>query len=509
MIPLAHRLLATARATPDAIAIACGDRHTGYAALADQALRFAAMLHAGGLHAGDRVAIVLPNSLEAVVACYGCWLAGCIAVPVAPQARLRELRALLRHAGARMVVHEAGNPDAHGAADGCDPPLARVVVGGPATAVATAWDEALAVPPLAGTQGTGPTASIMYTSGTTGRPKGVCLTHANFAANVDAITTCLALGPGDSVVAVLPFHYAYGASVLHTHLAVGGRLVIERNSMFPALVADTIARERSTGFSGVASTYALLLDHAALAGHDLSSLRYITSAGGPLPDALARRVRDAFPGAGLVCMYGQTEATARLAWLPPERFDDKRGAAGQAIPGVTLEIRDEAGHPAPPGVEGEVWARGANVMAGYWNDVAASAEVLRGGWLRTGDMGWLDEDGVLFLAGRRSDMIKTGAHRVHPLEIEEVLHELPGVSGAAVVGVDDDVLGQVPKAYVVGAGRSLDARVVRAHCRARLAPHKVPRFVEFVDALPMTATGKLRRAALGEGLDREAPSRCA
>jgi long-chain acyl-CoA synthetase len=509
VIPLAQRLLTTARATPDAVAIVSGEHRVGYAALADQVGRFAAMLQARGIRGGERVAIVLPNSIEAVVACYGCWLAGCIAVPLAPQSPVRELRGLLRHAGARMLVHDAANADAHCAADGCDPPLERLVVGGgpPATAVAIAWDDALADAPPAGTHAAGTVASIMYTSGTTGSPKGVTLTHANFAANVEAIVAYLALEARDSVVSVLPFHYAYGASVLHTHLAAGARVVIEADSVFPGLVAGTIARERATGFSGVASTHALLLDHAALADHDLSSLRYITNAGSALPAVLAGRLRAAIPGAALVCMYGQTEATARLAWLPPERFDDKRGSAGRAIPGVTLEVRSDAGEPLPAGAEGEVWARGANITPGYWNDVLASAEVLRDGWLRTGDMGRMDEDGFLFLSGRRSDMIKTGAHRVHPLEVEEVLYELPGVAEAAVVGVDDDILGQVVKAYVVCDGGARDARAVRAHCRSRLAPHKVPKCVEFVDALPRTAAGKLRRAGLAGAL-REA-SRCA
>ncbi|MBJ7574512.1 class I adenylate-forming enzyme family protein [Luteimonas sp. MC1828] len=489
----------TARATPDAVAIASGVERLDYAGLADQVRRFAAMLVAQGIRSGERVAIVLPNSIEAVVACYGCWLAGCIAVPLAPQSRLRELHALLRHAGARMIVHEPDNADAQGAADRCDPPLVRIVPGGrPPSAVATGWDDAMRVAPLAESRAAGAMASIMYTSGTTGSPKGVTLTHANFAANVDAINGFLGLCAADSVVSVLPFHYAYGASVLHTHLAAGARVVLETNSMFPHLLVESMVRERPTGFSGVASNYALLLDHLARPEHDLSSLRYLTNAGGALPAAFARRLRAALPGAALIVMYGQTEATSRLAWLPAARLDEKPGSAGQAIAGVTLEVRNEAGAPLPPGRAGEVWAKGDNVMSGYWNDAMASAAVLHEGWLRTGDMGHLDDEGFLFLAGRRSDMIKTGAHRVHPLEVEEVLIELPGVVEAAVVGVDHDVLGQVVKAYVVGDGRTLDANAVRAHCRARLAAHKVPRLVEFASELPRTASGKVRRVELGD-----------
>ncbi|MBB1472352.1 AMP-binding protein [Luteimonas sp. MC1782] len=507
MIALAQRLLTTARATPDAPALVAGEHRMDYAALADQVRRFAAMLESRGIGVGERVAIVLPNSIEAVVACYGCWLAGCIAVPLASRSPTRELRPLLRHAGARMTVLEASNADAHAAVAGCDRQPATIVLGDRAPgAGATGWDEALRIAPRAGSRGAGAVASIMYTSGTTGRPKGVTLTHANFAANVDAIIAYLALDAADSAISVLPFHYAYGASVLHTHLAIGARVVIEPNPMFPRLLVETIERERPTGFPGVASSFALLLDHAALAGHDLSSLRYLTNAGGALPVALARRLREALPGAALIAMYGQTEATARLTWLPSDRLDAKPGSAGRAIAGVSLQVRDETGMPLPPGAEGEVWVRGDNVMSGYWRDAAATAAVLRDGWLRTGDIGHLDDDGFLFLAGRRSDLIKTGGHRVHPMEVEEVLHELPGIIEAAVAGVDDEVLGQVVKAWVVTDGRALDARGVRAHCRDRLAAHKVPKLVDFVGALPRTASGKVRRAVLAEPVAEGEPS---
>ena len=233
--------------------------------------------------------------------------------------------------------------------------------------------------------------------------------------------------------------------------------------------------------------------------HDLSSQRYLTQAGGAMNTTLTRRLREALPHARLFVMYGQTEATARLAWLPPERLDDKPGSAGRAIDGVRIEVRDDAGQALPLGSVGEIWAQGANVMAGYWRDPAASAVVLRDGWLRTGDMGRMDEEGFLFLSGRRSDMIKTGAHRVHPLDVEEAIAELDGVSEVAVVGIDDATLGQAIKAVVVrSAQASLDADAVKAHCRARLAGYKIPKQVEFVTNLPKTASGKVRRALLIE-----------
>jgi len=490
MRPLALRLLDTAASTPDAVAIIDGARSTTYGALAARALAFAGLVRAHGLGQGERVALVLANGVDAAAAWYGCWLAGCIVVPLGPQSTATELAACFRHCLPSLVLHGREQAGAVTAA------ITQVPGATGMACEDVADSDATRTPADAGQRARAcPQAAILYTSGTTGAPKGVTLGHANFAANVDAIVEYLQLGPSDRTVLVLPFHYAYGASVLHTHLAVGACVVLEPNLVFPHAVVDTIARTRATGFSGVPSTFTLLLERGVLAGRRLDSLRYLTQAGGAMTAATADRLRAQLPGVRLFLMYGQTEATARLTYVPPERLDERRGSVGRPVRGVTIDVRDEPGNALPAGVVGDVWARGPNVMAGYWNDPAATALVLRDGWLRTGDVGHLDEDGYLHLRGRRSDIIKSGAHRVHPLEVEEALLELPWVREAAVAGVDDALLGQVVKAWLVCDGVR-EANAVRAHCRVRLAPHKVPRQVEFVDSLPRTASGKVRRAAL-------------
>jgi acyl-CoA synthetase (AMP-forming)/AMP-acid ligase II len=218
-----------------------------------------------------------------------------------------------------------------------------------------------------------------------------------------------------------------------------------------------------------------------------------------MPGKLVRRLRDAFPNVRLFLMYGQTEATSRLTYLPPEHVDERAGSVGRALRDVEIRICRDDGSWAGPGETGEVCARGPNVMLGYWNNPEATAAVLREGWLHTGDLGHMDAEGYLYLDGRRSDMIKTGAHRVNPADVEEAIAELPWVIEAAVVGIDDDVMGQVIKAFVVVAQeqpRGEDR--IRAHCRARLAPYKVPKQVEFIGALPRTASGKVRRVQLTE-----------
>ncbi len=499
------RVADIARRHPERVAIVGDDRRIRYAEFWDEAQRFAQALRVRGLRPGERVAILLPNRIEAAVACYGCWLAGGIAAPLNVQGRARDFQAWLHHCEARHVVYEHSHGDAMDAIAAVDdsseaPPIERWPLGAqhplcpPTSADATCIDidaaERIAADDVA---------LILYTSGTTGAPKGVTLTHGNLLANASAVVGYLGLSERDSVLSILAFYYAYGASVLHTHLICGGCVVLAQNLLFPHLLMDTIARERISGFSGVPSTYALLLERVKLGDYDLSSLRYLTQAGGAMSPVLTRRMRAALPDARLFVMYGQTEATSRLTWLPPERLDEKLGSVGIPVDGVALRIAREDGSDAATGEPGEVRVRGANVMRGYWNNPEATATILHDGWLRTGDMGHLDADGYLFLAGRRSDMIKTGAHRVHPNDIEDVIVELAGVSEAAVVGIDDDVLGQVIKAFVVAPGLPLRSEnMVKAHCRERLASYKIPREIEFVSALPRTASGKVRRAALLE-----------
>jgi len=503
------RVADVVRRYPERVAMVADDRRVTYAAFWDEARRFADALRARGLQAGERVAILLPNRIEAAVACYGCWLAGGIAAPLNVQARARDFEAWLRHSDARHVVHEHNHADALDAfaaldADDARVPLQRWPIGGEHS-----LSERQTEPGIAGRQApieraperiaADDVAVLLYTSGTTGAPKGVSLTHGNLLANAEAVIRYLQLDERDSVLSILAFYYAYGASVLHTHLLSGGCVVLAQNLLFPHLLMDTIARERITGFSGVPSTFALLLERVKLADYDLSSLRYLTQAGGAMTPTLTRRLRAALPNARLFVMYGQTEATSRLTWLPPERLDEKLGSVGIPVDGVELKIAREDGSDAELGETGEVRVRGANVMRGYWNDPTATAAVMHDGWLRTGDMGRLDHDGFLWLAGRRSDMIKTGAHRVHPNDIEDVIAEMPGVSEVAVVGIDDDVLGQVIKAFVVAPGLPPHSEnQVKAHCRERLASYKIPREIAFVTALPRTASGKVRRAALLE-----------
>ena len=340
-------------------------------------------------------------------------------------------------------------------------------------------------------------AIILYTSGTTGQPKGVMLSHANLVANTRSILGYLRLTESDRVMAVLPFFYSYGNSILLTHIAIGGSLVVNRSFLYPNVILDEMQQYDVTGFSGVPSTYAILLNRSTFCERSFPSLRYLTQAGGPMAPDLADRLLRACPGVQLFIMYGQTEASARLSYLPPADLGQKAGSIGLPIPGVTLEVLDPAGSPVPPGTTGEIVASGPNIMLGYWGRPDLTAERLRDGRLWTGDLAYEDEEGYLFIVGRQSDMIKTSAHRIAPQEIEEVLLEHDLVHDVAIIGISDEMLGEAILACVVlREGVSCTEKELVLHCKALLPSFKVPKHVRFLEELPRTSSGKVKRPAL-------------
>lgn len=484
---------------PDGEAVVHVDERVTYGTLWERVGRIAGYLRKQGIQSQDRVALLMDNSAAYVASYYGILGAGGAVVALNTATKAVDLLNWVNHSGARFLFVDSRHPELESVLLGCRDRVELVsfggVIDGAADGSGILAEEGSAFAPAVVKPDD--LAAIIYTSGTTGQPKGVMLSHGNLSANVESILGYLKLTAADRIVNVLPLYYSYGNSVLHTHLAVGGTIVFEDNLVYPHRVVQRLVAERATGFSGVPSTFALLLSRVKLEESDLSSLRYLTQAGGPMPPAVTERLQRAVPHARLFVMYGQTEATARLSYLPPERLAEKMGSIGIPIPGVDLEVRLENGSLAGEGQVGEIWARGANVMSGYWQDPDTSAKVLQDGWLRTGDMAYRDADGFLFIQGRQSDMIKSGAHRIHPKEIEEAIAELDGIAEVAVVGIPDEILGQIIKAFIViRPGARLDAMSVKAHCQRRLATYKIPKQVEFAPELPRTASGKVKKFLL-------------
>lgn len=500
-----HFLREAARQRPDADAVVYKGRRVKYHELWNMVCSVADYLRSNGLKENDRVGVLVENSPEYIASYYGVLAAGGVAVGLNTAARAADIANWLEHCGARFLFSSLHHAELGEISEICASDLTIVGIGSKASGpvgISCLWSDIInnrktGEPDLSIISDvTGP-AAIIYTSGTTGSPKGVTLSHKNLLSNTQSIVEYLRLSPKDSIVCVLPFYYSYGNSVMHTHLAVGGMLVLENSFLYPHKVLEKIVEEKVTGFSGVPSTYALLLSRTKLGEYDFSGLRYMTQAGGAMAPASIRQLLEAIPSIDFYVMYGQTEATARLSYLPPDKLLDKMGSIGKAIPGVALEIRDENGSVCPPGVTGEIYARGDNIMTGYWNAPEATNNAIKNGWLSTGDLAHYDEDGYIYIDGRFTDMIKVGANRISPKEIEEKVAELDGIEELAAIGVPDKILGQIIKLFVVKTGSSeITERNILKHCKENMAPYKLPKRIEFVESLPKTASGKLQRFKL-------------
>lgn len=341
-------------------------------------------------------------------------------------------------------------------------------------------------------------AVLLFTSGTTARPKVVRLTHRNLQANTDSIIDYLSLDTTDRVMSILPFSYCFGCSLLHTHFRVGGSLVLAR-FLYPESLLDLIDATACTGIAGVPSIYQTLLRNTTFCARTLPSLRKLQQAGGKLPDALIAELVAAVPHADVFVMYGQTEATARLSYLPPDMLATKLGSIGRGIPGVDLQVVDEQGQPVAPGQVGEVVARGENISPGYLDDPDETRLKFADGVLRTGDLARVDEDGFIYIVDRHADFIKSYGHRVSSQEIEAAVLERKDIVAAAAIGVPDAVRGEAIWLYVsLSNGAAATPDDIIQFCKRRLPAHAVPREVDIVMQLPLSESGKVLKGSLRE-----------
>jgi long-chain acyl-CoA synthetase len=474
---------------PENVAVVQKGLRWTYGTLAQNAALVRERLASAGMGRGDRAIVWLENSAEYVASYLAILELGGIVVALHPRFPAEEVCRTVQHVGATaLITTDAAWTSGRQQLEGCG--LHCALVSGEAIALPGSVSVEKAPDELA---------QIVYTSGTTGQPKGVILSHSNLVANMRSILDCLRLTPEDSIAAVLPFVFVYGNSVMLTHLFSGGKLVIENNLIYPQVLVNSMRDERVTGFSGVASNYAFLLRQSDFHAENHSALRYFTCAGGAMPSELLRRVLDAFPRSEFHVMYGQTEASARLTMLPPADLQRKNGSAGLPVPGVRIKVVKEDETVVAPGEIGEIIVEGDNVMQGYWKDPASSAKTLRGGALHTGDLGYVDGEGYVYITGRNSEMIKSGAFRISPNEIEGVLYRHPDVYETGVVGVPDEMLGETVVGLVVPkAGKNPEVRDLLAHCAHHLASYKRPKTILIVKELPKSANGKILRPKLRE-----------
>ncbi len=501
-----HFLENSAKAFPDKVALIHDDVRATYQEINSKANELAIYLKAQGVITGDPVAVLLENTLEYVISYYGALKAGGIAVPFSTDVKPDGLRYLLGQVEPKVIISASAFEKILKETDLGSFPIRNLILHKPgmkwtgSLPSVASWNDLIGKEKKENPQiliDREKLASIIFTSGSTGRPKGVMLSHRNLVANVSSICEYLHLSDRDIQMVILPFFYVMGKSLLNTHFAVGGTVVINNKFTFPVAVLKQMVEERVTGFSGVPSNFAFLIHRSPLANYrdKLESLRYCSQAGGHMPRPVKEELRRVLPEhTEIFVMYGATEAGARLSYLEPDRFLDKMDSIGKAIPGVRLRVLDEEGHELPNGKIGELVASGENIMQGYWKDPEATAKALDPNGYHTGDLSYQDEEGFFYVVGRKDNLLKVGGHRVSPQETEDVLMATGELVEAVVVGVPDEILGNRLVALVTSKAKECQGEKLMGFCAARLPKHQVPSEIRFANSLPKNTSGKIDRA---------------
>jgi acyl-CoA synthetase (AMP-forming)/AMP-acid ligase II len=504
-------LEATAGRLRDATAVVDGDLTLTYSDLLAESRTFAAALAARGVRAGERVSIWMPNSWRWIVAVLGIWQAGGVLVPINTRFKGAEASDILRRGGVRLLVTVTDFLDTDYVAmlEGADlPELADIVVArGPASDATIDWDEfvGLATPDAVAEAGarrkaltTDNPSDILFTSGTTGRPKGVVMTHSRTLQVARDWVSMTGLQAGDRYLMVNPYFHMFGlkAGILAS-ITAGA-------AMYPHAVFDVdsvlrrVGSEQITVLPGAPTIYQAILDHPDRDSHDLSSLRVAVTGAADIPVALIRRIYDELPFQVVISGYGLTEAGTATGTAPADGPEEVATTVGRARPGFDIRLVDPSGSDVPEGEAGEILLRGPSVMLEYLDDLRATAATLSAdGWLRTGDIGRLDPDGLLRIVGRAKDMFIVGGFNAYPAEIENLMLGHPDISSVAVIGIPDERLGEVCMAFVVlEKDATATPEEIMGWSRDHMANYKAPRRVEILDELPINATGKVMKEEL-------------
>jgi long-chain acyl-CoA synthetase len=484
---LALNLTRTAAAHPDALACKLDDATFDYRLLDDVSARVSAMLASKGVGLGDRVAIMLPNVPHFPAVYYGVLRAGAVVVPMNVLLKGREVAYYLSDSGAKILFawHDFLEAAEQGARTAGDVKVVAVKPGEIERSIsAHEPDDGVAE------RAAEDTAVILYTSGTTGRPKGAELTHANLRRNVEVAVGLFALGVGDVIFGGLPLFHSFGQTCTMNAAVRCGAAVTLLPRFDAARALEILERDACTVFEGVPTMYGALLHHPDRDKVHLRALRVCGSGGASMPAEVLHGFERAF-GCEVLEGYGLSETSPVASFNHPDRAR-KPGSIGTPIAGVEMKLVDEGGEEVATGEIGEILIKGHNVMKGYWERPEATAEAIRDGWFATGDLAKVDDDGYFFIVDRKKELIIRGGYNVYPREVEEVLYEHPAVLEAAVVGIPHDDLGEeVGAAVALKAGESVDVEELKAFVKAQVAGYKYPRRVWLVDELPKGPTGKI------------------
>jgi long-chain acyl-CoA synthetase len=506
-VQLIHELLDNScQKYPHKIALLHAQNSFTYAQINTFSNKISHLLLECGLKKAEPVLVIMENSFENVASYYGVLKAGGVCVEVHDRSTPAEIAYYVRNSGAKICIMSALSSER---LEGLDIPITI----SPRSQSADQSKTIIPFSELDSKPDTAPPvivnendlAAIVYTSGSTGSPKGVMLSHRNLCTNTASIVSYLNLKETDRIMAVLPFYYVYGKTLLNTHFMVGGSVVINNRFAFPNAVVKEMVEKEVTGFAGVPSTFAILMNRSIFTKTDIPTLRYVTQAGGAMAPALTRRLIEHLKSTELYIMYGATEASARLTYLPPNRLiTDKLGSIGIPIPNVQITIRDDTGKEFGINEVGNICATGPNIMQGYWHDIDETEKALKPWGLVTGDLGHKDEEGFIFLTGRKKEMLKIGGERVSPKEIEEAIISSGLVHEAAVIGKPDELLSEVPAVYFVPLDENtFDLNGLKAYIANKLSDHKHPKHWTILKSLPKKPSGKIDKETLKNELLRE------
>lgn len=493
---------------PDKTAVVFQEQRLTYSELNNAANHLAYYLIDDiGVSIGDLIPLMFENSPEYVICYYGIQKAGCVAIPLGTDLKPDSLSFYLNELESEVIlasnryerllkatpISEFGIKTAGVLKPSM--PWEHASVRRDNLTEIISRETSASIPDIS--LSTDDLANIIFTSGSTGQPKGVMLTHRNVIENTLSICEYLKLTESDIQMVVLPFFYVMGQSLLNTHVAVGGTVVLNNTFAYPATVIQQMIDEKVTGFSGVPSTYAYLLHRSPLKSRrdDFVHLRYCSQAGGHMASHLKLSLRDVLPDhTDIYIMYGATEASARLAYLEPDQLLRKTESIGKAIPGVELFVADKQGNRLPDGEVGELMANGPNIMKGYFKDGDLTSKKLDAVGYHTGDLCYRDEEGFFFLTGREDDLLKVGGHRINPQEIEDSLMASDLIIEVALLGIPDPLMGHTLMAVAVKREDSCTENDIKNYCDRVFPKYKCPSGIIFARSLPKKASGKIDRA---------------
>lgn len=493
---IADKLKAVSETHPERVITSFNGKEISYGDFYSKSENLARYFQDLGYVKDDILAFCLMNSDSFLICYYACHIGGFTALPINTKLTAPEVNYILAHSEAKGLIYDERLADVFDSLEGKLPALqhkmvnnhefTRIIDGEHSTLeIREALDDDTAV--------------VFYTSGTTGRPKGVMLTNKNVAAIAEIWSESMEMDHNDRMHIVAPLFHCAASHVFSIPVIYQGGMVIIEEAFSPEATIRTMEQQRATLFFGVPAMYSILLNTPSLEKADLSNLRLFCYGAAPMPYELVKKVKALYPDVKVQNLYGQTENSPGATTLKDRHALSKIGSVGEALPQTEVKVMDEFGKALPMGQVGEIAVKGPQVMKGYLKNDEETARTIKEGWMYSGDLGRFDEDGLLYIVDRKKDMIIRGGENIYPLEVEEVLYTMPEVLEAAVIGIPHEVYGEVVKAFIVlKEGQKLTEQAVRDRCKKQLASFKIPAAIEFLDTLPRNASGKVLKTVLRE-----------